>query len=259
MPVPDLRPGAPCWIDLMTSNPERAQAFYATLFGWTFEAGDQETHGGYIVASKNGQPVAGIMKNDGEGGYPDGWTTYLRVEDLEATAASVPGHGGKVLMGPLDIPEQGRMAMLLDPAGASVGLWQFGGHTGFRLHGEPGAPAWHELHARHFAETLAFYRDVLGWDASLMSDTDEFRYATLGTGEEASAGILDAAAFLHSGYPAAWQVYFQVDDTELAITQALGLGASVIDPPQDSPFGTVASLSDPTGSSFKLIEPPTGG
>lgn len=259
MPVPDLRPGAPCWIDLMTSNPERAQAFYATLFGWTFEAGDQDTYGGYILASKNGQQVAGIMKNDGEGGYPDGWTTYLRVEDLEATVASVPDHGGKVLMGPLDIPEQGRMALLLDPAGASVGLWQFGGHTGFRLHGEPGAPAWHELHARHFSATLAFYRDVLGWDASLMSDTDEFRYATLGTGEEASAGILDATAFLHSGYPAAWQVYFQVDDTELAITQALGLGASVIDPPQDSPFGRVASLSDPTGSSFKTIEPPRGG
>ena len=259
MPVPDLRPGAPCWIDLMTSNPERAQSFYATLFGWTYEAVDQETHGGYITASKDGQPVAGIMKNDGEGGYPDGWTTFLRVEDLEAVVASAPGHGGKVLMGPLDVPEQGRMAMLLDPAGASVGLWQFGGRAGFRLHGEPGAPAWHELNARHFAETLAFYRDVLGWDASLMSDTDEFRYATLGTGEEASAGILDATAFLHSGYPAAWQVYFQVDDTELAITQALGLGASVIDPPQDSPFGTVASLSDPTGSSFKLIEPPTGG
>ncbi|HXD27144.1 MAG TPA: VOC family protein [Arthrobacter sp.] len=259
MPVPDLRLGSPCWIDLMTSNPERARSFYATLFGWTYEVGDQETYGGYVLASKDGHPVAGIMQNDGEAGTPDGWSTYLRVEDVDATVAAATTRGGKVIMPPLDVPGQGRMAMLLDPAGAVVGTWKFGGHTGFGIHGEAGAPAWHELHARHYPETVAFYREVFDWEAATMSDTEEFRYSTDWSGRAASAGIMDATAFLHAGYPAAWQVYFQVEDTETAITQALGLGASVVDAPRDSPFGRVASLSDPTGASFKIIEPPARG
>ncbi|WP_372698831.1 VOC family protein [Arthrobacter sp. JSM 101049] len=259
MPVPDLRPGSPCWIDLMTSKPERARSFYATLFGWTYEAGDQETYGGYVLASKDGHLVAGLMENDGEAGTPDGWSTYLRVEDVDATVATATAHGGKVLLPPMDIPAQGRMAMLLDPAGAAVGAWESGAHTGFGVHGDTGAPAWHELHARCYPDTVEFYRKVFGWEAATMSDTDEFRYTTDRSGRTASAGILDATAFLHAGYPAAWQVYFQVEDAEAAITQALGLGASVVDAPRDSPFGRVASLSDPTGASFKIIEPPQHG
>lgn len=256
MSVPDPRPGAPCWIDLLTSNADRARSFYTTLFGWTYEAGDQETYGGYLLASKDGEPVAGIMQNDGEAGSPDSWSTYLRVEDVEAAVAAATSHGGTVLMGPMDVPEQGRMAMVLDPAAAPVGLWEFGGHTGFRAHGVPGTAAWHELHARNYRATVDFYREVFGWEATTMSDTDDFRYTTDHPGRDATAGIMDATAFLHAGYPVAWQVYFQVEDVDAAITQALGLGASVVDPPQDSPFGRVASLSDPTGAAFKLIEPP---
>ncbi len=50
MPTPDHTNGAPCWIDLMTSDAEKAKAFYGELFGWTFETGDQEKYGGYITA-----------------------------------------------------------------------------------------------------------------------------------------------------------------------------------------------------------------
>ena len=79
MPTPDHTNGAPCWIDLMTSDAEKAKAFYGELFGWTFETGDQEKYGGYIMAAKDGKSVAGIMqKQEDQAGLPDVWSTYLR-------------------------------------------------------------------------------------------------------------------------------------------------------------------------------------
>ncbi|WP_233496574.1 VOC family protein [Renibacterium salmoninarum] len=54
MSTPSIPAGAPCWIDLMTSNPEKSQDFYAKLFGWTYETGDEEKYGGYTMAFKDG-------------------------------------------------------------------------------------------------------------------------------------------------------------------------------------------------------------
>lgn len=123
MPKPTIAPGDPCWIDLMTSAPERSREFYTRLFGWTYEEGDQEKYGGYVTAFTNGMPVAGMMKNSDESGYPDVWTTYLRVEDINATAEATVAAGGQVLMPPMEVPEQGHMAMFRDTGGAAVGAW----------------------------------------------------------------------------------------------------------------------------------------
>ena len=63
--------GAPCWIDLLTSDPDRSRSFYGQLFGWTSEdAGEQ--YGGYINFQKDGIQVAGCMRNDGQSGTPSG-------------------------------------------------------------------------------------------------------------------------------------------------------------------------------------------
>ncbi|MDQ6753292.1 MAG: VOC family protein [Actinomycetota bacterium] len=254
MPKPDIAPGAPCWIDLMTSDPEKAKDFYAELFGWTYETGDQEKYGGYIVASKNGQMVAGIMKNDGQSGYPDVWTTYLRVEDINAVTESTTANGGQVFMGPMEVPGQGHMAMIGDAGGAAIGVWQFGGHTGFQVHGEPGAAVWHELHTRDYPATVKFYQDVFGWQTDVMSDTPEFRYTTLGAGDDAVAGIMDSTAFLPEGVPANWQVYFGVENADATIENALSQGAQLVQPAEDTPFGRMATLADPTGTMFKIAQ-----
>ena len=46
---------------------------------------------------------------------------------------------------------------------------------GFEVRNEPGTAGWFELHTRDYDKTVAFYRDVFGWDAHTMSDTDDFR------------------------------------------------------------------------------------
>jgi len=256
MSTTEIPAGAPCWIDLMTSDTEKARAFYTALFGWTYEVSDQETYGGYIMAFKDGKTVAGLMHRTEDSGYPDMWSTYLRANDIDATVAAATEAGGVTYMPTMEVPEEGKMAMLGDPSGAAVGVWEFGGHTGFQAHSVPGAAVWHELHSKNYEAAVKFYQDVFGWKTSVMSDTPEFRYTNLGEGRDALAGIMDASVFLPEQVPSNWQVYFQVDDVDATIATALSLGATIVNPAEDSPFGRIAGLSDPTGAMFKLCQPP---
>lgn len=255
MPSPDIIPGAPCWIDLMTSDTERAREFYGTLFGWTFQTGDQELYGGYITASKDGKSVAGIMlKQDDMTEFPDVWSTYLRAEDIHAVTDAVRNNGGQVLMEPMDVPEQGWMAMFDDPSGAAVGAWEFGAHKGYELAGEPGSVVWHDLQSKDYEAAVSFYQKVFGWETVVVSDTPEFRYTTLGAGDDAKAGIMDASGYLPEDVPSSWQIYFGVDDVNGTIQQAVSLGAAVLEAAADTPFGRMATLADPMGALFKINE-----
>lgn len=255
MPTPDITPGAPCWIDLMTSDTEKAKEFYNVLFGWTYEAGDEETYGGYITASKDGKLVAGIMQKQADmGAMPDLWSTYLRTDDIKATTEAAAANGGQVYMEPMDVPEQGSMAMYGDSSGASIGAWQFGQMKGFEVAAEPGSPAWHELLAKDYDSAVSFYQKVFGWDTNVMSDTPEFRYTTLGAGDNAKAGIMDAAGVLSDEVPSMWSVYFAVESTDATVEQALALGATVMHAAEETPFGRLATLIDPTGAVFKIIQ-----
>jgi predicted enzyme related to lactoylglutathione lyase len=255
MPTPDITPGAPCWIDLMTSDTEKAKSFYTTLFGWTYETGDQEKYGGYITASKDGKMVAGIMqKQENMAQMPDVWSTYLRTDDINSTTEAAVANGGQVYMEPMEVPEQGTMAMYGDSSGAAIGAWQFGEMKGYQLAAESGAPAWHELFAKEYDSAVAFYQNVFGWKTTVMGDTPEFRYTTLGEGYDAKAGIMDASGFLPAEVPSYWGVYFAADKVDATIEQAVSLGATVIQAAEDSPYGRMATLTDPTGAIFKLIE-----
>jgi predicted enzyme related to lactoylglutathione lyase len=255
MPSPEITPGAPCWIDLMTSDIAKARRFYGELFGWEYETGDEEKYGGYTTARKNGKTVAGLMqKDEDQAGMPDVWSTYLRSDDAEATAAAVTANGGQVYMPPMDVPEQGHMAIFGDASGAAIGIWQPREMRGFELVAEPGAAAWHELHTKDYDAAVKFYQDVFAWETDVMSDTPEFRYTTLGAGDSAKAGILDASGYLPAEVPSSWHTYFAVESTDGSVEKAVAMGATVIDPAEDTPYGRLATLTDPTGAMFKLMQ-----
>lgn len=260
MPTPDITPGAPCWIDLMTSDVERAKTFYGELFGWTYRTGDQEKYGGYVTASKDGKSVAGLMqKQEDMGQMPDVWTTYLRTDDINATSEAAAANGGLVYLPPMEVPEQGHMAMYGDTTGAAIGAWQFGEHHGYQLVAEPGSAVWHELHARDYEAAVEFYKSVFGWETDVMSDTPELRYTTLGVGNDAKAGIYDASADLPEEAPSNWQIYFGVENADAAIEKAVAMGATLIEPAQDTTFGRMATIADPTGATFKINQDPGQG
>jgi len=100
-------PGTPCWVDLGTPNIDDAAAFYGGLFGWSIEEGENaEQTGGYRQAELRGKPVAGVMPLMQEG-QPPAWSTYISVEDADATADRVREAGGSVLAEPMDVLDLG--------------------------------------------------------------------------------------------------------------------------------------------------------
>lgn len=257
MPHVDGMPlGHPCWIELATSDPAASRTFYERLFGWTSEV--DEEFGGYTTFSLDGAKVAGAMGKDhmpdGGAGIPDDWAVYLHVADAAATLERAAAHGGTVVAGPEVLGDLGTMGFVVDPGGAAIGLWQPDQHTSFGVVAEPNAPGWFELHARDFAGAIAFYETVFGWTTSSTGDTDEFRYSTLEEGEKAAAGVMDGSGFLPEGEGEHWSVYFTVADTGTAVDRAVELGATLVQGPDPTPFGTLASLTDPTGVLFKLTD-----
>ena len=73
-------PGRPTWIELFTTDPDTARTFYGELFGWTVRESGPE-YGGYATFLRDGEPVAGLMRNDGQG--PSAWS----VSSCSATMA----------------------------------------------------------------------------------------------------------------------------------------------------------------------------
>jgi predicted enzyme related to lactoylglutathione lyase len=244
--------GAPCWVDVLTSDPGRTKEFYGRLFGWTVEDPGEE-YGGYFNFLKDGVHVAGGMRNDGESGVPDLWSVYLATDDADATIERTVAAGGQVMVPAMDVMELGRMAVVIDVGGAVIGTWQPGLHKGFGVLAEPGAPAWFELHTRAYDASIEFYRDVFGWKTQVASDEPEFRYSTLDSNGEQLAGVMDASAFLPDGVPATWNVYFAVANADAALSEIVALGGEVVVGAEDTPYGRLATAADATGALFKIV------
>ena len=255
MPTRETAPkGAPCWVDLMTSDHARAREFYGQLFGWTANEPSEE-FGGYFMFTKDGIPVAGGMPTMPDAGPPNIWSIYLSTDDATKAVEVATAKGAQVIAPPMPVADLGTMAVLVDPGGAAIGMWQPNTFGGFTVIGEPGAPGWWELLTRDYQGSVDFYRTVFGWDTRTMGDTEEFRYTTANDGDTMLAGVMDAASFLPEGVPAHWSVYFTVADTDATIAKLTELGGSVDQPAEDTPYGRIAAASDPMGARFKLVGP----
>jgi uncharacterized protein len=237
--------GAPCWIDLTTSDTDRAQQFYGNVFGWTFESAGPE-YGGYINAFKDGEYVAGLMHNDPQWNSPDAWTTYFHTSDIKATMATAVAAGAVSCVEAMEVKDKGWMGVQTDPTGAVYGLWQPMGHGGFNVVNEAGAPVYFQLTTRDYGKALDFYREVFGWQIETVSDTDEFRYSTANFDGEALLGVMS-----YDVEPD-WCVFLGADDVDKTVQLIVDNGGSVIRAAEDTPYGRLAAVADPTGAGFNL-------
>jgi uncharacterized protein len=108
------------WDELGTQDVEGAERFYNAVFGWTTTDMGEE-YGGYKIFSIGETNVGGLMKMP-EPSIPSMWSPYVAVEDVDATVARAGELGGQTLMGPMDVPNVGRIAVLKDPVGAVFGI-----------------------------------------------------------------------------------------------------------------------------------------
>jgi predicted enzyme related to lactoylglutathione lyase len=279
-------PGVPCWVDTGQPDPDAAARFYGGLFGWEFE--DRMPPGSampYHVARLRDRDVAAI------GGLPPGmppepvWTTYVAVESADDTAAKAEAAGGTTLMAPFDVMDAGRMAVLADPEGASISLWQAKGTVGAQLVNEPGTWNFSELNTRDPEGALAFYGAVFGWEAEIADQAEGgftfFRMPGYGDFLEqrdpglrdrmgslgAPTGFEDAVAWLspmsgdRGDAPPHWSITFAVDDADAAADTAATQGGTVLVPPFDAPWVRMTVLRDPQGATFtasRYVPPETG-
>lgn len=116
-------PGRPCWVELSTSDVPAAKTFYAALFGWRSETDPRPEAGGYTMARLGEDAVAALTPSYRPDQTP-AWTVSFATEDVDATVDAVRSVGGTLLVGPMDVFEQGRFAVVADPAGAVFSLWQ---------------------------------------------------------------------------------------------------------------------------------------
>ncbi len=241
------------WVDLMTSDVETARQFYEPLLGWTSK--DQPTPMGpvYTNFSKDGKRVAGMSPQPpdmAEAGMPSTWNSYVMVDSVDEVVKAAEAAAGAVVMPAMDIMTEGRMAMIADPSGGILGLWQPRDHDGAELFNAAGALSWNELQSRDWESAKAFYNTVFGWRWAPMEGADYVvGHLDSKQGDDTSnCGMMPMPPGVPDQMPSTWMVYFAVADCDSSLATAQELGGRVFLPAMDMGPGRFGGISDPTGA-----------
>ncbi|NYE93899.1 hypothetical protein FHU41_000120 [Psychromicrobium silvestre] len=247
--------GTPCWVDVQVDDLEAARAFYSGLFGWDIQDSSEDA-GGYLMASLKGKSVAGLGPKPEGMPVPSAWTTYLAADSADEVAAKITAAGGQNFMPPFDVMDAGRMFVATDSTGAAFGVWEAKTHTGAGIFNEPGAYVWNELHTRNYAAAKKFYTEVFGYSYNEVGDGEHMIYSTFAlpgaAGPEDNVGGFGDDS-KQPGEGAYWLTWFASDDTEATIAKAQELGATVMMPAEETPFGHMGIVAGPQGEVFGVI------
>lgn len=245
-------PGTFSWTDLTTPDQDAAKRFYSSLFGWEISDAPVSEGVSYSMATLGGHPVAAISpqpQRQRDAGVPPAWNSYVTVPDVDAAAARAQELGATVFSGPFDVMTAGRMAVIQDPQGAYVMLWQAKDHIGAGLVNAPGALSWNELGSPDPEASARFYGDLLGWTTTPMEGADP-PYLVIQTAAGRSNGGIRPP--MPPGAPPFWLVYFAVGDIDAAAATVGDLGGSVLQEPLDIGIANIAIAQDPQGAVFAL-------
>jgi predicted enzyme related to lactoylglutathione lyase len=238
------------WADCSSTDAAKTKQFYMDLMGW--DAVDEPLGDGMVYTNfeLKGEKVAGLgqmMPDQQAQGIPSYWTSYINVDDVRAVIANVAAAGGSVVVDALDIFEEGVMAVIMDPGGAMVGLWQPKKHSGSGLVNTPGAMTWNELMTRHLDQVKDFYSTLFGWTYEKMEGADYYLIYMNG-------GIMNMDEQF-GDMPSVWTVYFSVANIDETAKKAKAMGGMVPMPVQDSGgTGRFAVVADPAGAYASFIE-----
>ena len=238
------------WRDLVTENPDAVKPFYAALFGWQFEEG-RALGAPYTLVKSGGQYIAGISKT--QRAQPDQpvsqWLSFMSVADVDRAVEKTRAAGGSLVAGPLDLPNIGRGAVVLDPDGAPLGLLRS------RI-GDPADAAepamtrflWTEHLSRDPQASADFYAALVGFEVRKV-DSGGKHYWVLVKGRE-RAGLLRNPIAVDRPI---WLASVRVADPAASAARAAQLGGRVLlSPRADLRNGTLALIADPSGAVLAL-------
>jgi predicted enzyme related to lactoylglutathione lyase len=177
---------------------------------------------------------------------------YFATADCDGTAKRIADAGGSVLTAPTDIGEHGRAALAEDPVGARFGLWEARAHVGCELVNEPDSLVRNDLVTPDPEPARAFYTTVFDYTLDLNKTLPDLDFTFLRRPDGHEIGGI----FGFAGAPrSAWATTFEVADTDAVVGRAVAAGGTA-DTPEDSPYGRIATLTDPFGVEFSVITRP---
>jgi hypothetical protein len=198
--------------------------------------------GGRSVAAISAQP-----EQQREAGVPPLWNSYVTVESADAAAERAKELGAAVHAPPFDVMQAGRMAVIQDPQGAYVMVWEPRENIGAGLVNAPGALTWNELQSPDLDASAAFYASLFGWEVQDAPGTTE-RYLAIKNGAANNGGMREVTP----GMPPAWLVYFGTEDIDAGIARVEELGGAKLVGPVDIQIAKFAVVQDPQGAVFAL-------
>jgi predicted enzyme related to lactoylglutathione lyase len=245
------------WYEHLTKDSKAAIEFYGEVMGWQTQPFGDGGH--YVMWVSSQGPLGGVMglpEELAKMGAPPHWMAHVQVGSVDATAALAKQLGGKIHKEPEDIPTVGRFAVIGDPQGAFLSIFQPAGEMPLHDPGKPGEFCWSELVTSDNAAAFSYYGKLFGW--KVLEDMDMGpmgTYRIFGLGDQRVGGMM--AAPKGSSLPPAWGYYTSVPDLDAAVKSATKRGAKVTNGPMDIPGGArIAQLVDPQGAAFALHQAP---
>ena len=172
-------------------------------------------------------------------------------------AAAATDKGAQIMSPVMPVADLGQQVVLMDPTGASIGAWQPGTFPGFTAVDEDNAPCWYApTRATTTRRSSSTRRSSAGRPTPSASPTSSAtRWPRTPTAVPSPAGIVDATSWLGDDAPF-WYTYWRVADVEAALATVTRLGGTIVSEPEDSTYGRLATVTEPTGAAFKLLQPP---
>ena len=252
--MPDAFPrGKIVWHDLMTTDTRAAISFYGKLMGWGTMPFDKDPS--YLMWTNHGEPLGGVVPLPEESrrmGTPPSWLMYVGVPSVETTVQQARTMGARVLVGPGDIPDGGRYAIVADPQGAVFAVYSGTQPTpDAEVEPKPGEFSWHELVTNDWQAAWRFYEPLFGW---VKADAMDMGPAGIYQMFSRKGRLLGGMYNRPPDVPAPnWLCYASVNSADDAAAKTLKLGAKVVQGPMEVPGGDrIAVILDPQGASFAL-------
>lgn len=239
------------WYDLFTDDLETISRFYEELFGWTFTNTDPATTRAKNI-NRNGLPIANAVEIDPvhKERNESGWLGYISVKDVDAAVEIAIQDKGTIYTAPKDLPNRGRIAIVIDGQGAIFGLVnsplgdppdQDDIRNGFI-----GAELW----TTDSDQALSFYNAIAGYELDVVDVGEGEKYNLLLRDNIPRAGLVKIP---WDDVTPNWIPYVAVPDLKETIEKVEALGGTLlIKPPQELRKNPLAIVADPSGSVFGI-------